>query len=97
MAFTIKGGSFFIAQYLKVTDKGIIYQETAALGGKRKFSFGQIEYVLMSAKSVLSFQVGNEVFSIPVKQHKPKHQQTMAALIDGVRRYSAGFPVQPVQ
>ena len=95
MALKIKASSLFTARYLKVTDTGVVFQETAALGGKRRFNFSEIAYVLMSPSSELSFQVGNEIFSIPVKA---KHQPVIAALLDGVRRHGAGgFPVQPLQ
>jgi hypothetical protein len=95
MALKIKARSFFMAHVLKVTDTRVIFQETAVIGGTRKFNFGEICYILLSAHNVLSFQVGNEVFSIPMNPNKPKHQQTLDALLAGVRKYTAGFPVQP--
>ena len=96
MSVTIRASSFFMKRYLTVKDQGVVFMETAALGGKRRFQFGQIDYVLMSPTNVLSFQVGQEIFSIPVKPWKPKHQLAMQKLKDGVSSSymsAKGFPV----
>lgn len=98
MGLTIKGSSLFIKRYLTVKDWGVIFMETAALGGRRKFKFGQIDCVLMSPDNVLSFQVGQEVFQIPTKPQRAKHQQVIRQLIESVSRSqqsAGGFPVQP--
>jgi hypothetical protein len=100
MALTINASSLVIKRYLTVKDWGVVFMETAALGGRKKFVWQQIDYVLMSPTNVLSFQVGQEVFSIPTKPGKPKHQMAIQQLVDSVKRTklvdqrSVGFPVQ---
>ena len=99
MTYKIKANSLFMVRYLKVTDWGVVYVETALMGGKRKFNYGQIDYVLMSPTNVLSFQVGNQVFSIPTNPYKAKHQQAIAQLMARVQasaQHAGGFPVLPV-
>lgn len=99
MALIIRANSWFVSRYLKLKDHGVEFMETAAMGGKRKITFGQISFVLMSPKHVLSLQVGNEVFSIQTKPNKAKHQAVIDGLLAGVGRdRSVGFPViQPGQ
>ena len=85
MAFKIGASSLFTKRYLKVDSAGVEFMETAGLGGKRRFSFGQIGCILMSPDHKLSFQVGREVFSIPTKPYKQGHQETIKALVQSVR------------
>lgn len=100
MGLTINASSLVIKRYLTVKDWGVVFMETAALGGRKKFEWGRIDCVLMSPANVLSFQVGQEVFSIPTKPGKAKHQQVIQQLIESVTRSlppqqrSVGFPVQ---
>ena len=99
MALVIRASSFFTKRYLKVTDWGVDFMETAALGGRRKFAYGQIDFVLMSPSFVLSFQVGNEVFSIQTKPQKFKQQQAIEQLktmVAASQQQSVGFPVTPI-
>jgi hypothetical protein len=99
VALKIRANSFFVNRYLKVTDTGVIFVETAAMGGKRKFNFGQIDYLLMSPSNVLSFQVGHEVFSIPIRPKKARHQQAVQQLktmVAASQQQTGGFPVLPM-
>ncbi len=84
MALRIRASSFFTARILTVDAKGVTHLESAFVGGKRKFQFSEIDAVLMSSKSVLSFQVGNEVFSIPTKPGNRRHQEVIATLVGNV-------------
>ncbi|MBN1918372.1 MAG: hypothetical protein JW889_10705 [Verrucomicrobia bacterium] len=86
MALKISANSAFTHRYLKLRSWGVTFRETAAFGGVHKFPFSQIEYILMSPKAVLSFQVGQEVFSIPTKPKKKKHIETIEALLREVSR-----------
>ncbi len=86
MSLTIKANTFFTQRYLEVNATGVVFRETALVGGKRKFRFHQIENVLMSPDNRLSFQVGQEVFSLPVKPSKRRHEEAINALIQGVSR-----------
>jgi hypothetical protein len=90
MGLRIKANSAFVARYLDVEKNGVTFCETAAMGGQRVFRFDQIECVLMSPENVLSFQVGREVFSLPVKPNYLVHEQAIAALLQGVQRVAGG-------
>src|SRR4051812_27088245 len=98
-AFTIRASSMFMKHYLKVKDWGIDFMETAGLGGRRRFEFGDIDYILMSTTHVLSFQVGQEVFSIKTKPNKAKHQlaiQKFQQSVAAAQHQRVGaFPVVP--
>jgi hypothetical protein len=85
MALKITASSLITSHYLKVQSDGVHFSETA-IGGSRRFRFGDIECVLMSADSKLSFQVGNEVFSIPTKPGDKSHQKVIATLLSEIRR-----------
>lgn len=90
MHLKISQSSFLTKSFLIVTDKGVKYCESSMFGSRRA-RFHQIEYVLLSPENKLSLQVGNEVFSIPVKPGNPRHQAAMDALLQNVRQ-SAGEP-----
>lgn len=89
MALKITASSLFTKHYLAVDSGGVKFFESAGIGGARRFSFSQIECVLMSPDNKLSFQVGNEVFSIPTKPGNAKHQTVIETLLQEVRQ-SAG-------
>lgn len=86
MSLIIRASTMFQKRYLKVDSAGVRFYEAALFGSERRFAFEQIVCVLMSEQNVLSFQVGNEVFSLQTKPHKRKHQDTIAALLGGVQR-----------
>ena len=88
MAHVIRSSGLVDARRLKVDIDRVQFVE-GGLWGKKKFTFNQIGCVLMSPSHELSFQVGNEVFSIPTKPYNAKHQAAIDALVQGVRR-SAG-------
>lgn len=83
-AWRIKANTFFMQRYLDVDAYGVTYCETALAGGKRRFRYDQIECVCMSPENLLSFQVGSEVFSLPIKPNKRKHQEAVSALLSGL-------------
>jgi hypothetical protein len=86
MSLRIKANTFATQRYLQVDPGGVVFVETSLTGGKRRFQFHEIESVLISKDNLLAFQVGQEVFSLPVKPAKKKHQQVINALIQGVSR-----------
>ena len=85
MSFKITNNSLFQKHFLIVDSNGVKFYNGALLGSKR-FGFNQIESVLLSPDHTLSFQVGNEVFSIPTKAQNPKHQNAVDFLLQEVRR-----------
>lgn len=96
MALKIRANSAFVNRYLKVTDTEVIFAETAFIGGRRKFRYDQIDYMLLSPSNVLSFQVGREVFSIQANPAKPRHAQVilqMQRMAAGAQSPTVGFPV----
>jgi hypothetical protein len=96
MAAVIRASTFATKRYLKVTDWGVDFLETALVGGRKKFSFGQIDYILISADNILSFQVGQQVFSIQTKPGKAAHQAAINHLVNAVagsHQRVGGFPV----
>lgn len=86
MGLKIKGSTFVEVRVLIVERDGVRFQQTAFMGGKRRFAFSQIDSVLMSPNNELSFQVGDEVFTVPTKPGKRGHEAAIAALLEGVRR-----------
>ena len=86
MSLKIAASSLITRHYLMVESEGVKFCEIAAFGGPKRFPFRLIECVLLSPDHKLSFQVGNEVFSIATKPGNPKHQAVIDALLEGVRR-----------
>ena len=86
MKLKIKVSSFAEARVLTIEQDCVCFQQTLFMGGKRRFDFSQIDCVLMSPNNELSFQVGDEVFTVPTKPGKRGHEAAIAALLEGVRR-----------
>jgi hypothetical protein len=82
----IVASTLITRHYLSITDQGVEFCETAALGSPRRFRFEQIEAVLQSVTSVLSFQVGRETFRIPIRPHNAMHRAAVARLVSEARR-----------
>ena len=85
MALVIKASGLFTAKGLRVNPDSVVYSESTLFGTRKKFAFAQIDRVLMSSQFVLSFQVGQEVFSIQTNPGKGRHQDVIAALLSSVR------------
>jgi hypothetical protein len=81
MVLKIDSSNLFSRNYLVLKNDGIKFCETGMLWGGRRFRFNEIRGVLMSHNDTLSFQAGNEVFSIRTKPGNPKHQAVVAALL----------------
>jgi hypothetical protein len=91
MALKISHNSLFSKHYLIVDSGGVKFYENS-FGGAKRFPFSRIECVLMSTDNKLSFQVGNEVFSIPTKPEDAGHQAVIEALLQEVRRTVTYIP-----
>lgn len=85
LGITIKANTFLEQWSLRIYTGGVHYLKSAFIGGIRHFAFSQIESVLLSDRGELSFQVGNEVFSIPVKLRNPNHKMAIDWLAYGAR------------
>lgn len=85
MGLKIQSNTLIENRYLKVQPDGVIFCQTAFVGGTRCFGFHQIQTVLLSGTNVLSIQVGNEVFSLPVKPYKRHHMEVTETLVREVK------------
>jgi hypothetical protein len=79
----IDASTLLTRRYLKLRKNGVYFYGNSFWGGN-SFRFDQIDCVLLSPTHELSFQVGNEVFSIQTKPNKPRHQAAIAALLEGL-------------
>jgi hypothetical protein len=85
MKHKISASSLFTREYLVVHDKGVKYCGTSLLRSVRRFRFDEICCVLMAPDYTLSFQVGEEVFSIRTYPASAKHRAAIAALLERVQ------------
>jgi len=60
------------------------FYESGMFFGARSFRFREISGLLLGPDERLSFQVGLETFSLPVKPDHPKHQAAIAELVAGL-------------
>jgi hypothetical protein len=74
-----------------VREDRVEFAEGAFIASRQRFSYSQIEAVLMSPQNVLSFQANEQVFSARINPRKRKHQEAVAALVANVRR-AHGLP-----
>lgn len=86
MTLKISASSLFKNHYLTLDSGGVKFYESAGIGGARRFRFDQILCILMSPDNTLSFQVGQEVFSIKTNPSNPKHQAVINTLLQEVQR-----------
>ncbi|MBI4860093.1 MAG: hypothetical protein HY815_07490 [Candidatus Riflebacteria bacterium] len=86
MALKITANSWFTHRYIIVDSAGVGFRETVAMGSELRFTFSQIDLVLLSPDNWLSFQVGQEVFRLPVRPDKPDHKQLMDVLVSETTR-----------
>jgi hypothetical protein len=92
MGLILRASGFFESRYLQIK-KGMVYVPSLSfLGGRKRYAFSEIEYVLITSNNVLSFQAGQDVFSIQTRPYKQKHEAVMQALLDGVRGTAAPPP-----
>jgi hypothetical protein len=84
MTHKIRHRSFADSRALEVTAEGVVFTEATPFSNKRKFSFGEILCVLLSPGQMLSFQVGSEVFSVPIEAGNQEHRAAINALLTGV-------------
>ena len=86
MKLKIKANTIGTKRYLELHGGGVTFCETLLMGGVRNFSFKEILCILMSEDHVLSFQVKQQVFSIPTKPNNDTHKKVIATLVHEVRR-----------
>ena len=86
MALKILHNNLIEKTCLEVLPDGVNYFKAAALGTTRSFKFAEIDCVLLSPSNVLSFQVGTEVFSIPVKPSDEHHKTVVNSMLNELRK-----------
>jgi hypothetical protein len=85
MKLRITANTALLRRYLEVDEVGVVYCETAGLGGMHRFSYDQIDAVLRD-HAHLSIQVGRDTYKIPYSAVKSEHTQLVAMLVDGCRK-----------
>lgn len=85
MSFRISNNSLMQKHYLEVDSSGLNFFY-GTLSGARRFRFHEIDAVLLSSNHTLSFQVGNEVFTIPTKPDDADHRNVIDFLVQEVQR-----------
>ena len=86
MGLKISANTAFTHRYLLVDSSGVVFCETSTFGGVRRFNFDQVDCILSGEPNLLSFQVGDEVFSLPYKPRNSNHKKAIETLIHEVRR-----------
>lgn len=81
MSLIIDASNSAARLYLTVDSSGVNYCNDADPNPARAFRFQDIDCVLLSPDSLLSFQVGAEVFKLPADPNNQNHQQTIATLV----------------
>ena len=80
----INSASLFFRQFLVVDDDGVKHCAPGMFQTATQFRFDEIVCVLLAPDNTLSFQVGDQVYSIATKPNDKKHQAAIAALIQSV-------------
>lgn len=93
MALRIASGFLFNRRWLKVTAKGLRVFDEGMWAGAKRFSFNQVQSILMSNDHILSFQIDRTVYSVPTKPGSKKHQETIATLLREVSRTDTSPPL----
>lgn len=89
MSLKITANSLISKHFLMVDSDGVKFYDGTGFASAKRFQFRQIECVLMSPDNKLSFQVGNEIFTIPTKPDNAKHKAAIDALLQELRRTTA--------
>ena len=86
MKMRISANTLVTRHYLEVTDSGVTFCETAALGGVRHLTFEEIDAVTRGADAGLGLQVGRDILRIPIDYNKADHRAVVARLVSELRR-----------
>ena len=82
----ISASSLLKNHYLTLDSGGVKYYESAGIGGAKRFGFSDIACVLLALDNTLSFQVGDQVYSIATDPNNHKHQALIAALVQELEK-----------
>ena len=93
MSLKITSGDLLSRCSIEIHSNGITYFESAAFSTKRNFRFDQIETILLAADNTLSFQIGQELFSIRVRPDLPRQREIIDTFLRAVGGASPGCQV----
>lgn len=82
----IKASTLFERRFLELTDAGVRFCDSPISSAGRKFRFDDVRGIVLSMDDILSFQVGEEVFSIQVKPGDGRHLEAIDAFVRAVSR-----------
>ena len=88
MKLRINASTAVLRRYLEVDEAGVVYCETAAMGGVKHIDYKDIDAVLRD-HAQLSIQVGRDVYKLPYKAGNREHTQAVVMLLEGCRRTQA--------
>jgi hypothetical protein len=81
----INASSLTARHTLELRPDGVTYVSGMTAAGSKFFRFEQIDAILRGAQS-LSFQVGRDTYSIPIKPTDPEHRTFAARFASEVKR-----------
>ena len=90
MKLKISINSLLKKQFLVVESDGVKFYDGTGFSGAKRYRFRDILCVLLGPDHTLSFQVGQEVFSIPTKPDDKTHQEVIASLVQMVKDAASG-------
>jgi hypothetical protein len=85
VALKISASDLVTKRQLLLDDTGLEYNEGAILSGRKRFRFAEVDCLLLSSSSVLSFQVAAAVYSIPTKPDDAKHREFIDTLVKALK------------
>jgi hypothetical protein len=82
----IKASTLIERRYLELEEAGVRFCSSAISSAGRRFRFDDVRGIVVSMDDVLSFQVGEEVFSVPTKPGDAAHAEVVDLFVRAVRR-----------
>jgi hypothetical protein len=89
MGLKIRANTLSMHRELEVFSDGVRFIDVAGDGAKRESRYYQIDHLFLGNDGTLAFQVGSEVFSLPIRKDRPDHLQALHAFLQGLERSRA--------
>lgn len=81
MRMKITDNTLLENRHIEIDDASVTLCETAFTGGKDRYRYDQVEYVLLSEDGKLSVQAGARVLSVRFNADKEAHRQFLETLM----------------